>query len=67
MGQTDTGLRGQRQSCKGGRGGGGLQNSRWYFRARIDIIVTEENILFSSLLLHFSCGHSTEADSHSLV
>ena len=44
---------------------GGLWRSRWYFRARIDIIVTEEYILFSPLLRHFSCCHSTEADSHS--
>lgn len=65
-GQKNRRLRGQRQSCRGGLGGGGgLRRSRWYFRARIDIIVTEEYILFSPLLRHFSCCHSTEADSHS--
>lgn len=45
--------------------GGGMWRSRWYFRTRIDIIVTEEYILFSPLLRHFSCCHGAEADSHS--
>lgn len=64
MRQTSGGLRGQRESCRGGQGGG-LRRSRWYFRARIDIIVTEEYIVFSPLLCHFSCCHSAEDDSHS--
>ena len=45
--------------------GGGLRRSVWHNTTRIDIIVTEEYILFSPLLHHFSCCHCAGADSHS--
>lgn len=64
MGSTRSGLGEKRESCRGGHEGG-LWRRRWFFRARIDIIVTEEYILFSPLLRHFSCCHRAEADSHS--
>lgn len=61
----EEGQQDKRSDVEGGvRRGWGLQRSRWYSGTRIDVIVTEEYILFSPLLCHSSCCHGANADSH---
>lgn len=65
MAQKIAGEKREKRTEKIVRAGKEFPRSRWYFKARIDLTVAEEYILFTPLLHHFSCCHSAEADSHS--
>lgn len=58
-------VRGTKTKLWGVDKGWGLQWSRWYFGARIDIIATERYIVFLPLLCNLSWCLSAVADSHS--